>query len=265
MPALRELNAAVRLYRESAHTEDAGRSLLVQVGELAQITGWIASDARRNEQAEQAYRLGISAARAAGDLALAGNLAGSLAYHLSNTGQEAEGSASARAAYEEAGPGVHPAARALSLDRIAWAHARKGEARPAMRALAEAHDALTAESADETPGWAYWVSDDELHVMDARVHTELHRPLCAVPLLKNVLSRYTTAHARELALYLSWLAVALADASEPEEAASVASRVLDLSAGITSERAAERSRVVLTRLEPFRGVPEVRAVLDRAS
>jgi tetratricopeptide (TPR) repeat protein len=264
-PAFRELNSAVRLYRESSHTEEVSRSLLVQIGELAQIAGWIASDAGHHDQAEQAYRLGISAAREAGDLPLVGNLAGSLAYQFSNTGQEAEAVALARAAHQEAGPDAPAAARALGLDRIAWAHAQAGEAQPAIRALAEAHEALDADSDDEAPGWVYWVTDDELRVMDARVHTELRRPLRAVPLLRDVLSTYTTTHARELALYLSWLAVALADANEPEEAAAVAARVLDLSAEVTSERTAQRSHVVLAKLEPFREVPEVREVLERAS
>ena len=134
-----------------------------------------------------------------------------------------------------------------------------------MRALAEAHDALTDEASNEVPGWAYWVCDDELRVMDARVYTELRRPLRAVPLLTDVLDTYAPAHTRERALYLSWLAVALADANEPEDAAATAARVLDLSAEVTSERTAERSRVVLARLEPYRAVPEVRDVLDRAS
>jgi transcriptional regulator with XRE-family HTH domain len=264
-PAFRELNAAVRLYRETSHTEEVSRALLVQIGELAQIAGWIASDAGQHERAEQANRLGISAAREARDRGLVGNLAGSLAYQLSNTGQEAEGVALARAAHEEAGQDVHPAARALSLDRLAWAHAQVGEAQSAMRALGEAHDALTTDSTEEAPGWAYWVSDEELRVMDARVYTELRRPLRAVPLLTAVLDQYTTSHTREFALYLSWLAVALVDANEPEEAAATAARVLDLSADVASERTAERSRVVLAKLEAFRDVPEAREVLERAS
>ncbi|MFD0855372.1 helix-turn-helix domain-containing protein, partial [Actinomadura adrarensis] len=83
VPALRELDGAVRLYRETTHTEEAGRALLAGIGEVAQIAGWIASDAGEHEQAERAYRLGISAAREAGDTALVGHLAGSLAYQLS--------------------------------------------------------------------------------------------------------------------------------------------------------------------------------------
>ncbi len=264
-PALRELRSAVKLYRETSHSEEVGRNLLSQVGELAQIAGWIASDAGQHEEAETVYRLGISAARQAGDMTLAGNLAGSLAYQLSNTGREAEGLSLARAALEDAGPDAPPKARALYLDRIAWAETKMGErhTQAAMRALGEAGEALAQDRAGiESPGYLYWVDAGELQVMESRVYTELRRPLRAVPLLRDVLSRYDATHTRELALYLSWLAVALADANEPEEAAAVAERVISLSADVASERTAERVRVVLGRLKEFRDVPEVRAVLD---
>lgn len=260
-PAFRELDGAVRLYRETTHSEETGRSLLGSIGEIAQIAGWIASDAGEHDQAARAYRLGVSAARDAGDLALVGNIAGSLAYQLSNTGHEVDGLSLARAALEEAGLDVPAKARALYLDRVAWAHTNAGNAQPAMRALTEAHEAM-AEGSQEAPDWAYWVSPEELDVMDARVYTELRRPLRAVPLLQEVLSRYDSTHTRELALYLSWLAVALVDANEPEEAAKTAGRMLDLSADFPSDRTAKRGRVVLARLEPYRDVPEVREVLD---
>jgi hypothetical protein len=97
--------------------------------------------------------------------------------------------------------------------------------------------------------------------MEARSYTELHRPLRAVPILTDVLARYDATHTRELALYLSYLAVALADANEPEEAAHAASRMLDLSADVASDRTAKRASVVRARLEPYSKVPEVREVL----
>ncbi|TDB79142.1 XRE family transcriptional regulator [Actinomadura sp. KC216] len=261
-PALRELDGAVRLYRETTHSEETGRSLLSSIGEIAQIKGWIASDAGEHDQAARAYRLGVSAAREAGDFALVGNLAGSLAYQLSNTGREDDGLGLAHAALEEAGPDAPAKARALYLDRVAWAHTKACEAQPAMRALAEAHEAMADEDSQESPGWAYWVSSEELDVMDARVYTELRKPLRAVPLLQEVLNRYDSTHTRELALYLSWLAVALVDANEPEEAAQAARRMLDLSADFASDRTTQRGRVVLAKLEPFRDIPEVRDVLD---
>lgn len=261
-PAMRELDKAVLLYRRTSHTEDVGRTLLGGIGELAQIAGWIASDAGQHHQAERAYTLGISAARAAGNSTLVGNLAGSLAYQQSNTGRETEAVSLAQAALEEAGTDAPTKARALYLDRIAWAQAKTGDAQAAMRSLAEAHQALTAEDTRPAPSWAYWVSSEELNVMDARVYTELRKPLRAVPLLQEVLSRYDTTHTRELALYLSWLAVALIDANEPEEAAQTAHRMLELTRDFASKRTSERARLVLTKLEPYRDLPEVRHVLD---
>jgi hypothetical protein len=262
-PAFRELSKAVALHRESSYSDAVGRGLLVQIGELAQITGWIASDAGRLEDAERAYRLGISAARQAGDGALTANLAGSLAYQWSNSGREQDGIDLAQAAVVEAGEDAPGKTRALFFDRVAWAHAKAGRpnAQHALRALGQAHEALTDEADGEAPLWAYWVSREELEVMDARVFTELHKPLRAVPLLTDVLGRYDATHARELALYRSWLAVALADANEPEQAAAEALRVIELSGDLTSDRTASRTRVVLERLQEYDDVPEARTVL----
>ncbi|MFJ9217873.1 helix-turn-helix domain-containing protein [Streptomyces sp. NPDC102383] len=263
-PAFRELGSALALYRESTFTEHTGRGLLVQIGELGQITGWVASDAGRLDDAERAYRIGLDAARQAGDMALAGNLAGSLAYQWSNNGRERDGVDLAEAALRESGDGTPSTARALFCDRVAWAHARLAtyeDAQAAMRALGQAHEALDTETDVQAPAWAYWVSREELEVMDARVFTELHRPLRAVPLLTDVLGRYDATHARELALYRSWLAVALADANEPEQAAAEAERIIALSGDLSSDRTATRTRVVLERLQEYATVPEVRAVL----
>jgi transcriptional regulator with XRE-family HTH domain len=137
-PALRELRAAATLYREGTHTDAVGRELLRAIGELAQIAGWVASDAGEHAEAERVYRLGISAAHAAGDGVLSGNVAGSLAYQWSNTGRANDAVDLALAALDSAGPDTPPKARALYLDRVAWAHTRAGQDRPAMAALGEA-------------------------------------------------------------------------------------------------------------------------------
>ncbi|WP_307715733.1 helix-turn-helix domain-containing protein [Streptomyces sp. V4I23] len=260
-PALRELQAAVKLYREGTHTEEVGRELLRAIGELAQIAGWVASDAGEHAEAERIYRLGMSAAQAAEDGVLSGNVAGSLAYQWSNTGRTADAVGLARAALKDAGPHAPAKARALYLDRLAWAYTRAGQDRSAMTALGEAAEALSEDSAGtESPSYLYWMDAGELQVMEARVYTELRRPLRAVPLLTDVLGRYDASHARELALYLSWLAVAYADANEPEAAAGTAWRMLALGQS-GSERTAERTRIVLDRLRAYRDVPEVAELL----
>jgi tetratricopeptide (TPR) repeat protein len=262
-PAFRELHTAVRLYRESIHGEDVRQGMLTAIGEFAQIAGWIASDAGHHERASRTYLMGISAAREAGDGTLESNLLGSLAYQVADVGDSSEAVRLARDAVRAAGPDAPPRGRALSWDRLAWAYARAGDAQETVRALGEASTALAAHNAESEPSYLYWLDANELKIMEARAYTELRRPLRAVPLLIDVLKRYDATHARELALYLSWLAVALADAHEPEEAARTAQRMLELSIDLSSRRTVERARVVLRRLEPYRDVPEVRELFTK--
>src|SRR5690606_33427683 len=127
----------------------------------------------------------------------------------------------------------------------------------AVRALREAHEAL-AQAGTDTPESAYWVNETELCIMDARVYTELRRPLSAVPLLTEVLREYPQTAGRERALYASWLAAAYADANEPEQAARVTAEVLELSGGVNSRRVWSRARLLLSLLDRFPHVPEVR-------
>ncbi|MEU2900779.1 hypothetical protein ACWC4E_34070, partial [Streptomyces sp. NPDC001273] len=101
------------------------------------------------------------------------------------------------------------------------------------------------------------------------VHESSHRPIVpcqisntvSVPSLESssffgqasftssadVLGRCGATHAREVAPYRSWLAVALADANEPEQAAEEAKNVIAASGDLSSERTED--------------VPEVREVL----
>jgi hypothetical protein len=74
-----------------------------------------------------------------------------------------------------------------------------------------------------------------------------------------VLARYDESHARESALYASWLAEAYVQLREVEEAAAAATRSLLLSARVNSARG--RDRVALVRDE-LRRHQDVRAVRD---
>ncbi|WP_432747582.1 helix-turn-helix domain-containing protein [Streptomyces sp. JH002] len=263
-PVTRELAGARELYRTSAHTADVGRALLVSVAELAQLAGWVGSDSGGAVDAARLYRLGVAAAREAGDGPLTGQLLGSLAYFESNRGASELGLQLAHAAVAATGVGAPPRARSLALDRLSWCATVAGDTQVALRAVAESQEVL----AEYQPGeddhlrWLYWVSEAERRVMEARVYTETRKPLRAVPLLREVLESYPVTHTRELALYLSWLAVALVEANEPEEAAAAARRMLEMTATVPSSRAGGRRTVVLAALRPYGDVPEVAEVLN---
>jgi transcriptional regulator with XRE-family HTH domain len=129
-PAYRELEGAIHLHRDSSHSEETSHSLLSVIGELAQIAGWVASDAGQVERAAETYELGIGAAREAGNGTLESNLTGSFAYQVANTGDPGEAVRRSVAALDAVGTDGPLRARALAWDRLAWAQAKAGMPKP---------------------------------------------------------------------------------------------------------------------------------------
>src|SRR2546423_5460165 len=71
---LTELDQAQELIRTASYPDSLGTRLLTVVGELAQLSAWVASDAGRYHQAQRLYLSGVTAAQAAGDRPLRAQL-----------------------------------------------------------------------------------------------------------------------------------------------------------------------------------------------
>ena len=240
----RELRDTEQLVREAAYSDAVGRRLLTAVGELAQLAGWVASDAGLHERAARHYLSGVSAATEVGNRPLAANLLSSLSYQMANVGPAADALLLARSAARGA-DGATPTTRALLLERVAWSAARARDAGAAMRVLDQVDDVYEGRSSgDADPEWVYWVSRDEVLTMRARVLVELGKPAQAEPLLTDVLSRYPSGAHRELSLYWSWLAEAHARAGERDQAAAVLATAAGHASQVKSRRADDRLEVV---------------------
>ncbi|ATL71594.1 helix-turn-helix domain-containing protein [Nocardia terpenica] len=246
----KELNDARTVVNQASYTEAVGERLLTVVGELAQLAGWVASDAGRYADAQQIYLDGVSAAKEAGSRVLAGQLLSSLSYQIANIGDPADGVLLARSAIAGAGDAT-PAVRALLLERVAWAHARARDLDGTRRALDAVDDTFEARSADITePEWVYWLNRTEIDVMAGRCFVELDDPHDAQRLLSRAIAAYPPDHAREVALYRTWLAEAYARSGNLD-----AARVTAQQARQAAERASS------SRLD--RRVTEVERVLTR--
>ena len=260
---LAEYRTTKRAIKEGTYSEATGRDLLSVLAEQAQQAGWAAFDAGDHDKAVRLYQASQAAAEGAGEPLLIGNALAFLAYQQiqSNPGQAVR---LATASCDAAGKAALGSAGALLHERRAWAHAVAGNANEAARALDAAQMALTSGHGEPGPDWASWVDESELQIMAGRCWTELRRPLRAVPILRSVLAGFDDAYARDKALYLSWLADSYLNAGEVEESAAVASRVLDLSAGVASVRPRQQLERVLTNLGEHSEVPEVAQVLEKA-
>ncbi|WP_121160044.1 helix-turn-helix domain-containing protein [Micromonospora pisi] len=256
-----EVESTRRLAQGGSFSEATGAALLTVLGEQAQLAGWAAFDAGRYVDSEHFYRMSLDAARGAGDSALAGNAMAFLAYQELALGRP--GVPAATSAVETAGDDATPGVRALLHSRKAWAHAIAGQAGDAARHLGLAENCLTEADDRPDPDWVYWVDRSEMEIMTGRCWAVLHRPLRAISVLGQVLAAYDDTHARDKALYLTWLAEAYLDANEPEQACVTAGRAMRLSFGVGSVRPAKRLDLFLGRLAPYAALPcvgDLRAV-----
>ncbi|HEX5496543.1 MAG TPA: hypothetical protein VFX70_18430 [Mycobacteriales bacterium] len=252
-----ELGATVTLAREASYTEATGRRLFAGIGDLAQLAGWVASDAGDHQAAARYYLGGLQAAHAAADDALAANLLSLLSYQTACQGDPREAILLARTAYRGAPSSATPAVRALMGERVAWAYATAGDADGCQRALDEV-DTVFGATTDGEPDWAYWLNWDEIRIMAGRCYTELRRPMKAVPLLDAALRVYDSGLSREVALYLTWLAESYIHAREIDQAADAVSRALTVSTTVNSARSRDRVSTVRTRLHPYKDATSVK-------
>lgn len=255
-----ELEATKKLYREASYDSATGLALLGLVSEQAQQAGWAAFDAGDHIQAGRLYAESLSAAEEAQNRPLAGNAHAYLAYQKSSAGKS--GVDQAKRSLETVGADAPAAVRALMLERLAWAHAVAQQPNEADGALCNARLALEEPEKELTPDWAMWVDRDEIQIMTGRCWTELRRPLRAVPVLTEVLRGFDDSHARDKALYLTWLASAYLDANEIENAVTVTRSAAELAIAVGSVRPQQRISSLCHRLAPHRRLPAVTTLLS---
>jgi transcriptional regulator with XRE-family HTH domain len=232
----KELADAQAVVSESTYTDGVGRRLLTVVGELSQLAGWVASDAGRYQEAQNVYLSGVSAARDAGDRALAGQLLSSLSYQMANVGNPADAVLLARSAAKGAEHAT-PVVRTLLLERVAWACARSRDRDGTRRALDLVDDTYEQRGPIiPEPEWVYWLNRSEIDVMAGRCLIELGQPAAAEPLLSAAIDSYQAEHIREVALYLSWLAESYARSGELDAARDTLDRARTVAAGGGSVR-----------------------------
>jgi transcriptional regulator with XRE-family HTH domain len=260
----RELAVTSAVVRNASYSDVVGGQLLGTLGDLCQLAGWVAVDAGCDRRACHLYAIGLSAAHAAGDAPLAGQLVSSLAYLLASRGRSADAVLLAESALAGCGSEATATTRALFLERVAWAHARVAARGATERALGEVEDAFGQRTPGDDPPWTYWLTPGEIDVMAGRCYVELGLPDRAIPTLARSVAAYDEERPREAALYLSWLVEAHAQAGEAEQAAALAGQVLDLTRRTASVRTVARVHHLCGILRPHRGVAGVREFLDQA-
>lgn len=181
---------------------------------------------------------------------------------MANNGNPHVAAILARTAYQGAQHDATPIARALLLERVAWASAKSGDLRSRERTLGQVEDAFSGGPRDNAPDWLYWLKREEIDVMAGRCHTELHQPGKAERLLTDAISRYNQTLIRENSLYLSWLAEDYVQLGEIDHAAEIAARMAALAARTNSARTDAWLRCLTDQFVPYKGTASIADFFD---
>jgi len=265
--ALDQVQRTSALLNSSSYAPSAGTALLDVLAETCQFTSWTAFDAGHHAEARHLAQRAASAASQAGNRILASSALSELSYLTASSAQPREAVQMARASLANAPADCLPAVRIVLTDRLAWACARTGDVAGVQQALGQVedlHDQRDARAGEE-PDWVYWINREESMIMGGRCWAELRQHQRAVPILEEVTPPYDDSHAREVALYRTWLAGCYLDAGDVEQAAASTSQAVDLAGNTASPRTDAWVRGALQRLHAYRDVPSVRDLLERTA
>ncbi|KWW98113.1 hypothetical protein TH66_22865 [Carbonactinospora thermoautotrophica] len=162
------------LLREGGHSDGITRRLLVALGELGDLAGYMAFDAGRHGLAQRYWLTALRAAREAGDQPLAASILGNLSYQATwrEDGQDA---VSLGEAAVLASTSATASVRAAATSRLASAYAANGQLSEFRRAAAQAREILENRRPAHDPGWAEFVSPDYLQAQSAYSLIQLGR------------------------------------------------------------------------------------------
>ncbi|QNP70467.1 XRE family transcriptional regulator [Streptomyces roseirectus] len=262
-----EVRDLSNLANTGTYNEATARGLLSLLGELYQFASWISFDSGRPEQARKLAQAAAAAANQAGNRTLASTALSELSYITASSDQPRESVAMARASLANAPRDVLPAVEVVLADRLAWACARTEDSAGVQRAIGistEAHDRRNQKAVEE-PDTVYWINRDESSIMAGRCWAEVKKPRKAVSVLEGLKAPYDESHAREVALYQSWLASSYAGTGDLDRGVSSANKALELSHGTASPRLNTMLEGMLESFSPHAKAPQVRELLDNWS
>ncbi|HUQ59194.1 tetratricopeptide repeat protein [Lentzea sp.] len=244
---------------------DAGSSgqvvhrLQVAIADLHNLAGWVSFDMGLLESAHRHFGRAMDLARASGNSALEANIH----YRMGRVHLHYELPEDALASFRRGLPIAQASGSTLAVSILhaneAWALAKMGAERQALRQFARAQDEFDRAETEDAPPWARFFDLADLVSIGGMVHTELARTCdvkyarTAIPLLTRAISSGGEDASRSQSFRLAALAVNYLVQNEPECAREVGERAIAVSGPIRSARTRDRMRPLKQEADKLRG------------
>ncbi|MFJ5992244.1 hypothetical protein [Lentzea sp. NPDC092896] len=243
-------------------TASAGRvlhRLQVAIADLHNLAGWASFDMGLLESAHLHFGRAMGLARASGNSALEANIH----YRMGRVHLHYELAEDALASFQRGLPIAQASGSTLAVSILhaneAWAFAKMGAERQALRQFARAEDEFGQSVAEDAPPWARFFDLADLVSIGGMVHTELARTCdvkyarTAIPLLTRAISAGGEETSRSQSFRLAALAMNHLVQNDTERAREVGEQAIAVSGPIRSARTRDRMRPLKQEAERLRG------------
>lgn len=258
-------DACVALLNWASPLLDAGSAsrvlhrLQVAIADLHNLAGWASFDMGLLESAHLHFGRAMGLARASGNCALEANIH----YRMGRVHLHYELAEDALASFRRGLPIARASGSTLAMSILhaneAWALAKLGAERQALRQFACAEDEFARARTEDAPPWARFFDLADLVSIGGMVHTELARTCdvryarSAIPLLTRAISSGGEDAARSQSFRLAALAMNYLVRNEPEQALEVGEQAIAVSGPIRSARTRDRMRPLKQEAARLRG------------
>jgi transcriptional regulator with XRE-family HTH domain len=260
---VRFLDAEVAMLLRGRYDSRVGKALLSAAAEATQLAGWASYDVGMNGLAQRYMVQALRLAAAAGDRAIGAEILAAMSHQAAYLRAASEAVDLARAAGRAAEDAGVAAIQAESAVLEAQGHAAGGDEAACAAALDRAERALDRADRTRDPQWIRYFDESYLAAKFGHCFTALGRGDLAQRFAARSLEMDGRHYARGRQFNLVLLAVAHAQAGDPEQASTVGVEAAEAAEGLQSARARDYLTDLANRLAPHAGLPAVQVFTER--
>ncbi|GAB3138450.1 hypothetical protein GCM10027290_05840 [Micromonospora sonneratiae] len=240
-----------------------GAALFSAAAEATQLAGWTSYDVGLHGLAQRYMVQALRMAATAGDRPLGAEILAAMSHQAAYLGASAEAVDLARAAGRTAAESGIAAIQAESAVLEAQGHAVGGDEAACAAALDRAERAFDRAERTSAPQWIGYFDEAYLSAKFGHCFVALGRGETAARFAVRSLEMDGHAYARGRQFNLALLALAHAQAGDPEQASVVGCQAAEAAEGLRSERARGYLATLADRLAPHAGLAAVQEFSHR--
>jgi hypothetical protein len=258
-----QLISTASLAGDTTYTEEVGRKLITEIGDLATVAGWMCHDVSMHTAAQRYFLMALHAAREADAPNLIAHVLSCMARQAGHLGRPGDALELVHLARYGARHTATPTIGALLHGLEARYYAMMGKLKEFDRAAGQAEAAFADRDPTQDPAWVTYFDASEYYATLGICNQIAARTVApgrasrAIDMIGQALAHRDSSRVRSLAFDHLGLARAYLCAGELESAEAAGTTALELIGKVSSARVRDRLHELLRETRPYAGTPVI--------